>query len=303
MGIICPDIMNILSRRELVPKGSSIATFGRLEMFLNKADLVALRKRYGRDSPVTGYLDAYRYGEYAERFFSEVLDAATVQSLDMSDHEGATTLCDLSRPVPEALHEQYNLVWDGGTLEHIFNVPVALANLMTLPRQGGLVYLNLPCNNLCGHGFYQFSPELMYRVLSPENGFEMLMARIGMAHSPAIETTSGHPTFDVVDPDTVGQRVGLMSSRPAYLMVLAQRVQVLDLFSGPVVQSDYARRWRLAPFVPTTSAADGRHKEDAPSRVKAYITSFFPGFMSRKLRRQYSAANREYYRRVRQDRL
>ena len=30
---------------------------------------------------------------------------------------------------------------------------------MALPKVGGDVYICTPANNLCGHGFYQFSPE------------------------------------------------------------------------------------------------------------------------------------------------
>ena len=31
-----------------------------------------------------------------------------------------------------------------------------------------------PIDNFCGHGFYQFLPELFFRCFSQENGFESL---------------------------------------------------------------------------------------------------------------------------------
>ena len=58
---------------------------------------------------------------------------------------------------------QFNLAIDGGALEHVFNFPVAVANLMRLVKVEGAVYTQNPCNGLAGHGFCQFSPELMYR--------------------------------------------------------------------------------------------------------------------------------------------
>ena len=54
----------------------------------------------------------------------------------------------------------------------IFNFPVAIRNLMRMAKVGGQVFLTTPANNFCGHGFYQFSPELAYRIFALENGFE-----------------------------------------------------------------------------------------------------------------------------------
>jgi hypothetical protein len=62
---------------------------------------------------------------------------------------------------------------DGGTTEHVFNFPTALTNAMQMVETGGHLVIITGGNNFCGHGFYQFSPELFYRALSAENGFEM----------------------------------------------------------------------------------------------------------------------------------
>ena len=37
---------------------------------------------------------------------------------------------------------------------------------------GGSIFVNTPANNMMGHGFYQFSPELMYRIFAEANGFD-----------------------------------------------------------------------------------------------------------------------------------
>ncbi len=80
---------------------------------------------------------------------------------------------DISKPLRSDLIGQFDLAIDGGTLEHVFNFPAAVANLMRLVKVGGAVYTQNPCNSLAGHGFYQFSPELMYRVFSKQNGFDI----------------------------------------------------------------------------------------------------------------------------------
>src|SRR5262249_48624985 len=101
------------------------------------------------------------------------IGAVTVDSLDASDFEGATIIHDLNRPLPATLHGRFDVVFDGGTLEHVFNFPVALKECMALPRVGGHFLMCSPANNQMGHGFYQFSPELFWRVFSPNNGYEL----------------------------------------------------------------------------------------------------------------------------------
>ena len=93
--------------------------------------------------------------------------------MDASDYEHATVVADLNQPIPQSLHGHFNLVYDGGTIEHIFNVRQSFENLMSLPKVGGSLVIQTMANNWFGHGFYQFSPELFYRVLSPENGYRV----------------------------------------------------------------------------------------------------------------------------------
>jgi hypothetical protein len=79
--------------------------------------------------------------------------------LDASPYEGADTIHDMNTPVPEAWHGRYDVVIDSGSLEDIFNFPVAIANLANMLRVGGTIFVTTPANNLMRHGFYQFSPD------------------------------------------------------------------------------------------------------------------------------------------------
>ena len=131
--------------------------------------------------------------------------------------------------------EQFDLVFDGGTLEHVFNFPTALKNCMEMVKpQGRFVSVTLP-NNWCGHGFYQFSPELFFRALGPDNGFsvvEMYFADV-----------EGRHFYRIVDPAAVQERVQLWTSEPVFLLVHARRDAVRDVFSTTPQQSDYVSDW------------------------------------------------------------
>src|SRR5271166_5147565 len=112
-----------------------------------------------------GTENAYCEGQIKRDFGAEVVD-----SFDNSAYEGATQIVDLGAPFTHQF-EPYDTVFDGGTLEHIYNIPQALWNTSQLCKPGGQILHVLPANNLCGHGFYQFSPELFFSLYSERNGY------------------------------------------------------------------------------------------------------------------------------------
>lgn len=171
---------------------------------------------------------------YAESLLGN-FGATRVSSVDASDFEGAYWIHDLNTPIPKSEHEKYDTVIDGGTLEHIFNLPVALKNCMEMVKKGGRLIIDTPTNNWCGHGFYQFSPELFFGVFSEDNGYwieRMVIHRVGSSK-----------WYDVVDPHITGKRTELMSVFPMTLKVMARRINVFPIFRIFPQQSDYVARW------------------------------------------------------------
>lgn len=178
---------------------------------------------------------------YADKFFS-FLGAAQLESLDASDYEGATIVHDLNRPIHEMLHEKFSAVVDLGTLEHIFDFPAAITNCMVAVRNGGYFLGAMPTNNAAGHGFYQFSPELLFRVLSKNNGFNIeSMFLAEQSDEPPYGFARWEP---VSDPMMLGHRVEFRTNRPTCLLVTARKLATVPLFSEPVQQSDYVTVWQ-----------------------------------------------------------
>jgi SAM-dependent methyltransferase len=187
---------------------------------------------------------------FADPFF-RMLGARTVDALDVSEFEGATIIHDLNYAISSALHQAFDVVIDGGSLEHVFNFPVALQSCMEMVKVGGHFIVVTPANNNCGHGFYQFSPELFFRALSPDNGFlvERMIAfenDVEVAHlfhrSYLMEIAG--PWFQVADPAVIGDRVLLMNRRPVLLMIQARRLSDVPVLARYPQQSDYAATWK-----------------------------------------------------------
>lgn len=172
--------------------------------------------------------------EYSEDLF-KTLGFTVVDSIDYSDYEGANIITDMNIPINDEIKGQYDLVFDGGTLEHIFNFPIALKNCMDLVKKGGILVINTAANNYLGHGFYQFSTELFYRVFSRKNGFEVIsMYLVDMYTNKWIIAE---------DPHKLKRRIELRSLNPLLLFVAAKKIEDKNLFDKPVLQSDYVNAW------------------------------------------------------------
>lgn len=236
---------------------------------------------------------------FAEPVF-KALGATRVHSLDFSAYEGASFVHDLNQPIGPNLRERFDTVYDGGTLEHVFHFPTALRNTMEMVRVGGHLFIHTVANSYCGHGFYQFSPELFFRAFSPENGYEverMVAHRMGPYGS----------WREVNDPEQIRARVELISYSPVQLLVQARRTRVVPIFERTPQQSDFVPRWdgkeggpealpsgRPTPAPPLYGAPRPGLAKSLPG-VARLLNVFKIGFG---LLRSHSLSNRKSFRRV-----
>lgn len=186
-------------------------------------------------------------GAFVDALFG-FLGTRAIDSFDYSDYEGATYTADMNQPIDPLFHGRCTTVLDGGSLEHIFNFPQAIANCMRMVAEGGHFISSGPANNYFGHGFYQFSAELFFRIFSAENGFET--ERIVLVE----DDQSGAGCFEVTDPALAGQRVTLRSAISCQLYVQARKVKQLEPFATPPYQSDYVTLWSGQASAPHAAA-------------------------------------------------
>src|ERR1700722_12035313 len=162
MGIDKASVRILLEGLEAGASFDHVFTIGRQELHIKKSELTSLLSRHGIDVSSEAakkiLTDASGYCEPLFRF----LGARKVDSLDVSTFEGASIQHDMNEPLPKELSERFTFVFDGGSIEHVFHYPVALKNCMQALSIGGHFIAVTPANNLMGHGFYQFSPELFF---------------------------------------------------------------------------------------------------------------------------------------------
>ena len=211
------------------------ATLGRQNLYLNTREFRDLLLEY-QVQPDADEQALTRGGAFADGLF-ETLGTKELTSIDASSFEGATWIHDMNNPIPSDWRERFDLVFDGGTLEHVFQFPTALKSAMEMVKVGGHLLIQTPANNFCGHGFYQFSPELYFRVLSESNGFEI-------RRMLAVESFPGGRWYEIRDPAAFGFRVELAASDHRVLLLLsATRTKQVPILQTPPQQSDYVVSW------------------------------------------------------------
>jgi SAM-dependent methyltransferase len=98
----------------------------------------------------------------------------SVASLDVNDFEGCLHIHDLNSPTtPAGLTNRFDVVFNGGTLEHVFDVSAGLRNIFQMLRHNGVVLHFAPINGWVDHGFYQISPTL-FTDYYMANGYDIL---------------------------------------------------------------------------------------------------------------------------------
>ena len=203
MAVTYPDATMYFAARRRGTSFERTITLGHQRLYLYWREVKDLRRRYqeGFGKWPTS-LAAYEWGDYADGFLREFLGISSLAVVDASEYEGADIIHDMNHAVPAEWYNQYDVVIDSGSLEHIFNVPVALKNLANILKVGGTMFITTPASNLMGHGFYQFSPELMFRA-SEKNGFTVRSLSLFEAGYPSVELTRNRKVYEVTDPQQV----------------------------------------------------------------------------------------------------
>ena len=194
-------------------------SLGRLNNLINKDDFKTLKISVSSD-------------DYADNILFENFNLKSLKSLDFSKFENADIICNLNEPI-EKLDKKFDTILDFGTSEHVFNIPQCLKNISDLCKIDGHIIHCLPANNNCGHGFWQFSPELFFNIYSKKNGFkntEIFLINLFDKRN-----------WYKINKQKLGERLELNSSEPLYILVKTKKIGP-NYFKN-INQSDYEYQW------------------------------------------------------------
>ncbi len=197
-----------------------ILSLGRLDILISDADF----KKYQIPHTLNKFADNNYFFNFKFK---------NLKSLDVSSFEKSDIIHDLNRPIT-CHHEQFDTIIDFGTSEHVFNIVQNLKNISTLCKINGHIIHCLPANNNCGHGFWQFSPELFFQLYKKNNGyFNTEVFLIDMLEKNK---------FYKVENYTYQERLEFNSDVPLYIVVKTKKIDKNNF--NEVFQSDYEVQWK-----------------------------------------------------------
>lgn len=278
MAITKNDCTLLFHSKKLGVSYKETLTLGRLNLYVTEAEIEQTIQKYNE---LTKEITSVNFSSgYSEPLF-ELLGANNTNSIDFSEYENATIIHDLNIPITDNLKKKFTVIVDGGTIEHVFNFPVAIKNCMDALQIGGHYIGISPANNLMGHGFYQFSPELYFRVFSESNGFRIKQMLV------CYDTENDTHWYEVADPAVVNSRVVLKNSLPVSLMFIAEKISQKNVFEETPQQADYTNVWNAFESLKENKI------QEKESIIKFYYRKLMPRRLKIILRNLYNIAFEE----------
>jgi hypothetical protein len=261
MGISKATVSLFFELKTEIPLGGVICQLGRQTTDVPVRQAGAIARKFSFSSAM---LDAEESETGGKRHIDDVLLFRTlgferVESLDASPYENATHIHDFNLPVPEPLHGKYDLIFDGGTLEHIFDFPQCLQNIHLMLKPGGLVVHCSPTNNYVDHGFYMFSPTLFADYYSA-NQYKIVRSRLLQYSLDLPQKRS--IVYDYLPGSLDRMGIGAWGRDALQTWLVAQKTPEATSNVIPQ-QGTYLRTW------PETQSAASRPNAIADSRVRS----------------------------------
>jgi hypothetical protein len=180
VGLLIYDALVLARTATMIDRPERVCTLGvptlnfRSEDFVRQlADYSELQSRTPKEWKFDNHV-----GFFNGLGFSEV------DALDISGYEGANIVGDLNDPgLANQIGKTYDLIYDSGTIEHIFDAPTALRTLASMVRIGGAIVHATPANGFMDHGLWQLSPDL-FRTFYRAAGFSILTSAVFVFADP-----------------------------------------------------------------------------------------------------------------------
>lgn len=231
--------------------------------------------------------------KYIDKILLKQFNSLSVDSIDFSDFEKATIIADLNKPMGEK--NLFDTIIDFGTSEHVFDIAQCLQNIANLCKKDGTILHSLPANNNCGHGFWQFSPELFFSLYTRENGFsDTEIFLFNSINKNNIWKIKKQP---------MGNRLELSSDIPLFLLVKTKKIK--EITSQSVNQSDYQFLWNknVANYGKKKTKISKIWKKIKMSLKKFFLKKLLPKKLGEKIEGKNNLLKKDYLKSIYLDKI
>ena len=182
MGLMPSHIRMFIKMQKKYKFSGNVCVLGNQEIWATKEDI----KHYCNEAEHT-YKNVKQTKKHTSRLFKSNSDLSELANdfihaktffemmgfdkyidVDNFKYDQPALLHDMNLPIPKSMHNQFDLVFDGGTVEHIFDISKVMENLIKMVSINGCV-IHLASYDM-DHGFYGLSPCFFYDFYKA-NGF------------------------------------------------------------------------------------------------------------------------------------
>lgn len=233
---LSPQVVNaIVEISQQLEKGSKVLALGYPDILVGIKELEEKFKLEGLEE----HKDSRSISSYhgrgsikvptAESFFKSL--GLELSVLDIKEWRGGELVGDLNYPLPSDWEGNFSLVIDLGTIEHCFNVAMAMENILKQAKEEGYIVHFNPMN-MQNHGFYNFSPTFFHDWYLSNGG--------SVQHQSAWVKKDKEETMVIV-PKT--ERFGLAEANIS-LLTIVRKIETLDKIIYPF-QTKYANMSKM----------------------------------------------------------
>jgi SAM-dependent methyltransferase len=245
MGLAIPALRYLVREHFRRPFNGPVLTLGRQCIYASLQDVYGLIYSEGLDpfpvkpgdvyTNIPSWQEEPYSGFTSDKAFWTALSDMEVVALDVSDYENPDIIWDMNSPIPEDLAGRFGLIIDGGTIEHVFDVRLALHNICRMLKPGGRIIHMSPASNYVDHGFYQFSPSFFFDYYGV-NDFSNLRCQISDQGAGDVSFHDwSFRDWNVLRPEAA------QSSNPLLIIFQAEKKECSTADRIPQ-QGDYRRR-------------------------------------------------------------
>lgn len=153
---------------------------------LKDKNMVALgsQEMHDQKAVLEKYASQNNYVKFGKTFsvrdlFREKYGLAEYTDMDFND--SADIKIDFGIPLPEKYHGKFDIVLDGGTSEHIFDIANVFKNMHDLLRPEG-IFIHMSPYTWMEHGFYNFNAKF-FHFLDKANSYMPMVEGFYFQHS------------------------------------------------------------------------------------------------------------------------
>ncbi len=147
--------------------------------------------------------------------------------------------------------EEFSLVTNNGTGEHIFNQFSVFKNMHNLCKVKGYMIHNLPFTGYLDHGFYNFQPNLFVAIAN-HNSYNILDIWIGTSDGERIEKINPYDNYDSKKSDLLNKFSLNNWNQNLLIMVTMEKtksnefsIPIQGMYSDAVTDKNIKTRYNL----------------------------------------------------------